>query len=123
LTTHVQFRSWKVPPSLAGFVTLPPYTKTSFLLPATSIVNSDDSITGIRVVLEYTTREGEKKILDHKVRSKNLDHLQTTVDHFRKEARTGKLNEARKTFQMHEIPVNAKRDAPTEIPKNVHNEP
>jgi len=117
MKTQMQFRSWKVPPGLAGFVTLPPYTKTSFVLPAQFVANFDKPITGIRIVLEYATRTGEKKILHHDVKSKNLEHLQSTVDHFREEARSGRLNQARKISQMSEIPVKVKPTAPTGIPE------
>ena len=117
MKTQVQFRSWKVLPGLAGFVTLPPYTKTSFVLPAHYVANSDKPITGVRIVLEYATRTGERKILQHNVKSKTLEHLQTTLDHFRAEARSGRLNKARKVSQMSEIPVMVKPSGTREIPE------
>jgi hypothetical protein len=117
MKTQMQFRSWKVPPGVAGFVTLPPYTKTTFVLPAHYVANSDKPITGVRIVLEYATRTGERKILQYDVKSKTLQHLQTTLDHFRAEARSGRLNKARKVSRMSEIPVKVKPNAPTGIPE------
>jgi hypothetical protein len=63
MEAQMQFQSWKVPPGQAGFVTLPPYTKTGFVLPANFVANSNEPIAAVRVVLEYTTRALEKKSL------------------------------------------------------------
>lgn len=103
MEAEMQFRSWKVAPSAAGFVTLPPYTESSFILPAQFVADNDGPITSIRVVLEYTTRTGEKKILQHDVKSKHPQDMQTTLDHFREELRSGSLNNARRMFRMPEI--------------------
>lgn len=111
MEAQMQFGSWKVPASPAGFVTLPPYTKTSFILPAQFVADSDSSIAGLRVVLEYTTRSEEKKILQHDVKSKHPQHGQTTLDHFRNELRSGSLNNARRRFRMPEITVKPKPNA------------
>jgi hypothetical protein len=108
---QMQFGSWKVPPGPAGFVTLPPYTKTSFVLPAQFVANSNSPITRIRVVLEYTTRTGEKKILQHDLKSKHPAHIQTTLDHFREELQSGRFNEARRMFRMPEIAIKSKGES------------
>ncbi len=99
MESEMQFASWRVPPTEAGFVTLPPYTKTSFLLPAEFIAaNSTDDIRSYRVVLEYETRAGEKKILQNDVKPSHPDHVRSTLQHFRAEVQNGTLDKARKMF-------------------------
>jgi hypothetical protein len=110
MESEVQFGSWKVPPDKAGFVALSPYTKTSFVLPAQFIADSVDTIQSIRIVLEYTTRTGDKKILQHEVRPRNAQHVQNTLNHFHEELRNGNLNKARRMFQMPEVTVKPKAD-------------
>lgn len=103
MEAQMQFGSWKVPPVPAGFVALPPYTKSSFILPAEFIGGSDHPIKGIRIVLEYVTRSGDKKILQRDVRSKHPEQMKKTLDHFRDELRSGSFNKARRMFGMAEI--------------------
>ena len=108
MEAQMQFASWKVRPSEAGFVPLPPYTKATFLLPARFLASSTDSIQIIRVVLEYVTRTGDKRILQHDVKPRHPDIIQKILDHFREELRSGNLNEARRMFGMPEIIVKEK---------------
>ena len=103
MTAEMQFRTWKVPPNPAGFVPLPPYTKMSFVLPAQFVADSTDSIQGFRIVLEYVTKTGDKKILQHDVKPLHAKHIQDTLDHFREEIRNGNFNKARRLFQMPEV--------------------
>lgn len=112
MEAQMQFRSWKVPPSPAGFVTLTPYTKSSFLLPAQFVADSSDSIQAVRVVLEYVTKSGDRRILQHDVNSKHSEHTEKTLAHFREEIRSGNLNEARRMFQMPEIVLKPKPAGP-----------
>ncbi len=111
MEAEMQFRSWRVPPSPAGFVTLPPYTESGFVLPAQFIADNEGPITSIRVVLEYTTRSGERKILQHDLESKYPEHIRSTLDHFREELRNGSLNNARRMFRMPEIVVKPKPES------------
>jgi hypothetical protein len=108
MEAQMQFGSWKVPPDQAGFVALPPYTKSSFILPAQFIANSNDSIQLVRVVLEYETRTGDKKILQHDVKWVDDQHVQKTWTHFHEEITNGNLNKARRMFQMPEVVVKSK---------------
>jgi hypothetical protein len=103
MEAQMQFASWKVPPTPAGFVPLPPYTKTSFLLPAQFLADSDASIEKIRVVLEYVTRTGDKNILQHGIRPQHRDIVSKTLNHFREELSNGNLNKARRMFGMPEV--------------------
>jgi hypothetical protein len=110
---EMHFATWRVPPGLGGFVALPPYTKTSFTLPAQFIADSDQSVESIRVVLEYVTRGGDKKLLQHDIKPKHPAHLQKTLDHFRAELKNGNLNEARRNFGMAEVVVRQKAEKQT----------
>lgn len=110
---EMHFATWRVSPGLGGFVALPPYTKTSFTLPAQFIADSDQPIESIRVVLEYVTRSGDKKMLQHDIKPKHPEHLQKTLDHFRAELRNGNLNKARRNFGMAEVVVGQKAENET----------
>ena len=107
----MQFASWKAPVSAGGFVSLAPYTKTSFVLPVEFVGNSAASIQSCRFVIEYVTPSDDKKILQHDVKPKHPEHIQKRLDHLRNEIRTGVFNQARRRFGMPEIVVRARSDA------------
>jgi hypothetical protein len=110
-TPQMQFASWQAPISPGGFVSLAPYTKTSFVLPADFVANSTASIQLFRFVIEYVTRTGDKKILQHDVKPKHPKHVQKTLEHLREEIRSGTFNDARRRFGMPEITVRPRPDS------------
>lgn len=104
LKGEVQYGSWRMEPSRDGFVTIEPFTSHTFILPAQAVTQITDEIEEIGIVVQYTNRSGSVKILEVSVPNSKIN-IQSTVEHYKREILSGRLNHARKSFGLDPIVV------------------
>jgi hypothetical protein len=89
--------SWREKPPASGFVEITPYTTHHFVLRAELLVDFNDRIDGVIVVAEYTAWNGVIELVEGKIVD-GMDALNTTLEHYTGQIKTGSLNKARAMF-------------------------
>ncbi|CAA6680113.1 MULTISPECIES: hypothetical protein [unclassified Lentimonas] len=108
--TVVEFKplfSGKIP-SGSDIVTIEPYTRRGYLLPAGITADIDESkVTELEFILEYVDFSGKHRIKSHRSDIQSNVFSRKNIESYMEQLRDGRLNKARKLFQLPPIKIKA----------------